>query len=432
MKLNKLFLLLLALPLAFAACEPVEPLGPQPDPVLTLTSESSMHFTPEGGQGTITYTIENPGIIELTAVATTEWVTNITIDDGITFTVEPNPTTEERRDRILVTYGEQNFNVFIIQEGIEPVVTFEAEKFEAVYYGTQYSPNYNVAIYLSDLGFTEDGYALPGATYYTLDLYMDQQPPITEDGWMTVPAGTYTYDGTDSYKDMSIGVAYSSYFKINEDGSAYEEQASYESVELTITESNISFVAYIDGVKHVVSYNGAPVFFAGVPVVLEDTEVEAITLVGEYYADQYSTSFCYYVQLSDKGYSEDGDVLADAHYFAIDLYGVEPTIDTEGYLHIPAGTYTIDPNGAYGEWNIGRDYSYACKINYDGTAYEWYEQFDDVVVEITENSIRMEATVNGSQIIATHNGEAKFFVGIDTSAAKAKKSLMPKKSVGKF
>ena len=432
MKLNKLFLLLLALPLAFAACEPVEPLGPQPDPVLTLTSESSMHFTPEGGQGTITYTIENPGIIELTAVATTEWVTNITIDNGITFTVEPNPTTEERRDRILVTYGEQNFNVFIIQEGIEPVVTFEAEKFEAVYYGTQYSPNYNVAIYLSDLGFTEDGYALPGGIYYTLDLYMDQQPPITEDGWMTVPAGTYTYDGTDSYKDMSIGVAYSSYFKINEDGSAYEEQASYESVELTITESNISFVAYIDGVKHVVSYNGAPVFFAGVPVVLEDTEVEAITLVGEYYADKYSTSFCYYVQLSDKGYSEDGDVLADAHYFAIDLYGVEPTIDTEGYLHIPAGTYTYDVNDDLNYWEIGREYSGGYKVNAALTEYEWIESFEDATVTVTENSLVLSAQIAGATYTVTYNDEPKFLVGASTYAAKAKTSFAPAKQIAKF
>ena len=427
MKLNKLFLLLLALPLAFAACEPIDtPDTPAAEPELTLTSERSIHFTPEGGEGTITYTLENAvNGTELTATTTAEWITNITVGETITFSVAPNETTELREDRIMVTYDSKSFNVFIIQEGVEPVVTFEAEKFEAVYYGTQYSPNYNIAIFLSDKGFTEQGYALPGATYYTLDLYMDQQPAVTEDGWMTVPAGTYTYDGTDSYKDMSIGVAYSSYYKITEDGSAYEEQSSYESVELTITESNISFVAYIGGVKHIVTYNDAPVFFAGVPVVLEDTEVEAISLVGEYYADQFSTSFCYYVQLSDKGYSEDGNVLADAHYFAIDLYGVEPTIDAEGYLHIPAGTYAWDENDDLNYWEIGREYSSGCKINAALTEYEWIEAYQDATVTVTEDSLVLVAQIAGATYTVTYSGEPKFYVGASASAAKARSRFAP-------
>ena len=433
MKLNKLFLLL-ALPLALAACEPIEtPDTPQADPVLTLTSESSLKYTPEGGQGVITYTLENAAKgTELTATTEAEWITNITVAENITFNVEPNATTEERKNRILVTYGELNFNVFVTQEGVEPVVNFEAEKFEAVYYGTQYSPNYNVAIFLSDLGFTADGYALPGATYYTLDLFMDQQPAVTEDGWMTVPAGTYTYDGTDSYGDMTIGFAYSSYFKINEDGSAYEQQSQYESVELVVTESNISIVAYIDGVKHIVTYNGEPVFFAGVPTVLEDTEVEAISLVGEYFADQYSTSYCYYVQLSDKGYSEDGDVLADAHYFTLDLYGVEPNIDAEGYLHIPAGTYAWDENDDLGFWEIGREYSSGCKINAALTEYEWIEAYQDATVTVTEDSLVLVAQIAGATYTVTYNGEPKFYVGAQTFAAKDKRSFAPAKKIAKF
>ena len=424
MKLNKLFLLLLALPLAFAACE--TPDTPAAEPELTLTSERSIRFAPEGGEGTITYTLENAVKgTELTATTTAEWITNITVGETITFSVAPNETTELREDRIMVTYDSKSFNVFVIQEGVEPVVYFEAEKFEAVYYGTQASPNYNIAIYLSDLGFTEQGYALPGATYYTLDLYMDQQPPVTEDGWMTVPAGTYTYDGTDSYKDMSIGYVYSSYYKITEDGLAYEEQSQYESVELVVTESNLSVVAYIGGVKHIVTYNSAPVFFAGVPVVLEDTEVEAISLVGEYYADQFSTSCCYYVELSDKGYSEDGNVLADAYYFALDLYGVEPTIDAEGYLHIPAGTYTYDVNDDLNYWEIGREYSGGYKVNAALTAYEWIESFEDATVTVTEDSLVAVAQIAGATFTVTYNGEPKFYVGASASAAKGKRSFAP-------
>ena len=67
MKMRHLFFMLLALPLAFAACEPTEPTNdpnntetpdnpenPTKEPVLTLTSEVSMQFGAEGGEGVIT------------------------------------------------------------------------------------------------------------------------------------------------------------------------------------------------------------------------------------------------------------------------------------------------------------------------------------------------------------------------------------------
>ena len=73
MKLHKLFLLL-ALPLAIAACEPT-PDAPAADPVLTLTSENSLQYTPEGGEGVITYTLENAVVgTELTATTTAETI----------------------------------------------------------------------------------------------------------------------------------------------------------------------------------------------------------------------------------------------------------------------------------------------------------------------------------------------------------------------
>ena len=166
--MKKLFYLLLALPLAFVACEPKEPIETPTDPaVLTLTSESSLQFGAEGGEGTITYTLENAAKgTELTATTDAEWITDITIGEQITFVVAANETTEERNDRILVTYGEQNFNVFVKQEGVEPVVNFEAKHLDGTYYGADYSPNYEISIYLSDVGFSESGMIIPDGTYY--------------------------------------------------------------------------------------------------------------------------------------------------------------------------------------------------------------------------------------------------------------------------
>ena len=435
MKLNKLFLLLLALPLAFVACEPNEPIETPTDPaVLTLTSENSLQFTPEGGNGTITYTLENAVAgTELTATTTAEWITDITVGETITFVVAANESTQKRNDRILVTYGTENFNVFVKQEGVEPVVNFEAQNFLGVYYGTEYSPNYNMAIYLSDLGFTEQGYVLAGGTYYTLDLFMDNEPAIDAEGFMTVPAGTYTFDGTDSYGDMTIGYAYSSYFKINSDASAYEAQEYYESAELVVTENSVSLVAYIAGVKHIVTYNGTPKFFVGVPAVLEDTDVVTPILTVDYYSNMYTATYNYNLYLMDKGSDESGYLLGDGYVFSLDLYGLEPELDAEGYMTIPAGTYNYDVNDDYHAFEVGREYSFGCKVNPEATAYEWYEAFEDVTVTVTENSIYMEAMINGAKFTATYEGEPKFYVGAEASAVAKKSSMkLAKKSLVVF
>ena len=433
MKLNKLFLLF-ALPFALAACEPTEtPDTPQADPVLTLTSESSLKYTPEGGQGTITYTLENAVKgTELTATTEAEWITNITVAENITFNVEPNATTEERKNRILVTYGEQNFNVFVSQEGVEPVVNFEAECFEGVYYGTQYSPNYNVAIYLSDKGFTEQGYVNPGATYYTLDLFLDNEPAIDAEGFMTVPAGTYTFDGTDSYGDMTIGYAYSSYFVVNSDATAYETQEYYESAELVVAENSITFTAYVAGVRHNVTYNGEAKFFVGIPYEFEDVDVVTPIMAVDYYANAYTEVFNYNIYLMDQGMDADGYLLGDGYVFSLDLYGVESPVDAEGYITIPAGTYTWDVNDDCTYGDIGREYSFACKVNPEATAYEWYETYEDVTVVVTENSVYMEATISGSKFTATYEGAPKFYVGASTYAAKGKTSYGLAKQIAKF
>ncbi|MBO7264915.1 MAG: BACON domain-containing protein [Alistipes sp.] len=431
MKINKLFLLLLALPLAFASCEPTE--TPQADPVLTLTSENSFQFTPEGGQGTITYTLENKSKgTELTATTTAEWITNITVGENITFTVDVNEETAERTDRILVSYGNASFNVFVKQEGVEPVENFTVKVLDGVYYGTRYSDNYNVAIYLSDIGFTEDGYVLPDATYYVLDLYMDNEPTIDAEGWLTVPAGKYTYDGTDSQADMSIGLSYSMYSKVNSTASAYDVQLPYDAAELVVSESGLELIAYIEGVKHIVTYVGEPKIFAGVPEPITGGEITAPTLYGEYYGDMGGIHN-YNLYLSDQPLDPDGYVVPNAYYFSLDLYGAEPVIDAEGYLHVPAGTYTYDVNDDYSMNEVGREYSGAYKVNDNGTEYQWIEAFEDATVIVKENGIEVNCIVAGAEFNVTYTGEPKIYVGGAESYAAAKRAaFVPAKSTLKL
>ena len=124
MKLKNLFYLLLAMPLAFAACnEPVdEPVNPQPGDEtktkLTLTSDATMDFAAIGGEGVITYTLENA--VEGTSLEATceaDWVLNLAVAETVTFTVPENEATEAREAKVKVAYGELSFEVAVKQAG---------------------------------------------------------------------------------------------------------------------------------------------------------------------------------------------------------------------------------------------------------------------------------------------------------------------------
>ena len=131
MKLRRLFFALLALPLAFAACEPEPTPTPEPEPdkttVLTLTSEDTLDFTAEGGQGVIEYELVEETrntpvpmpMVEATCDA--DWVADIAVAEDITFNVAANEG-EARATKVVVTYGNQMFEVAVNQaaKAVEP------------------------------------------------------------------------------------------------------------------------------------------------------------------------------------------------------------------------------------------------------------------------------------------------------------------------
>ena len=122
MKLKNLFYLLLAMPLAFVACnEPVdEPVTPQPGDEtktkLTLTSDATMEFAAIGGEGVINYTLENAiEGTEIEATCEADWVLDLTVAETVTFTVPENEATEARESEVVVAYGELSFKVAVKQ-----------------------------------------------------------------------------------------------------------------------------------------------------------------------------------------------------------------------------------------------------------------------------------------------------------------------------
>lgn len=131
MKLRNFFYMLLALPVMLASCEEEPAVEPKPTPTpeapkLTLTSEESAFINADGGEGTITYTLENAVEgTELTATADVEWI-SVTTGETINYNVAANENTALRTGVITVAYGSANFTVTIKQLGQsvpDPVLT---------------------------------------------------------------------------------------------------------------------------------------------------------------------------------------------------------------------------------------------------------------------------------------------------------------------
>ena len=87
-------------------------------PILTLTSPSLVEFGPEGGNGEITFTLENPKPgCSVQAESSASWVKPTVSSSKISYVVEANTSSSAREAKILVTYDQCYFEVIISQLG---------------------------------------------------------------------------------------------------------------------------------------------------------------------------------------------------------------------------------------------------------------------------------------------------------------------------
>ena len=181
MRIKHLFYLLLALPLAFAACELLPEPKPQPQPnqpKLTLTSSDTLEFSAEGGEAVITYTLENAVEgTELTATCEAAWVKAIA-SDKVRVTVEANEG-EAREAKITVAYDTLSFDVTVKQaakaakEYLYDEAMAYAERYDLSEYGLP--DNYFLIAF-----YSADGNILMGAVL------------LGAEGESILSAGTYT------------------------------------------------------------------------------------------------------------------------------------------------------------------------------------------------------------------------------------------------
>ena len=125
----------------------------------------------------------------------------------------------------------------------------------ANYMGDYYSPGVadNFQLILSDLGWDEEGWELPNAAYYVLDLYTEMV-----DGELAIPYGTYALDMTSSYEPGTVDAACSRYILLDEYGWDYLAEAYFVAGSVTIDANGI--VAELeaeDGTVYKIAYKGA-------------------------------------------------------------------------------------------------------------------------------------------------------------------------------
>lgn len=395
MKIKNLFYLLLALPLVFAACNETPDVPPTPEakPSLTLTSDAVLNFGAKGGEAEITYNLQNPVEgTELTVACEADWVEAVA-GDKVRVTVAANDG-EAREAKIVVAYGDLNFEVAVKQAA---KAAKEYLYDEVLVYGERIS--------LADYGFPDN--------YYLIGFY-DESGEILlgvvivgAEGESILSAGTYTAaNGGLMMEGMELYIGETEeYFFEGGNGTIVvggDIDGYTFDIELTNADAQ-NFHFTFEGVINGMNLTG------NLPT--EDVNMEATYLGGEYYGIEYSETYNYYLLLSDKGIGEDGYVIPYGTYYQVDLYGLEGEVDEEGYIHVPAGTYTFDANDTTAEWTMGNYYSRYSKVNGDGTAYDAQSGFEAGQAVVTENSIVLEVTIAGVKHTVTYNGAPKLYVG---------------------
>lgn len=399
--MKKLFYLLLALPLAFAACNetPEETPTPEPEPTEGVVFEaksftgnydyeegdeagvyaivlSDNGYTDDGGlrvnstyyaliiYGAIAegevgstivlpageYTLDKSGAVGTISpyasflckthddpdsndddeVAIFKELTLVVTAEGLTFTAMIEDV------KHTVTYT-GSLEVNDLREAEEPEnVSFEAAIFECDFEEGSGDAPANFFVVLSDNGLKEDGSVKANSTYYCLDIYAHNYDDMS-DGFVTIPAGEYTFDKLNTFAARTFSQMYSYYIQSGATENDVDDQY-YDEATLVVTSEGITLTALIDGKTHTVTYTGS------LDIAVEvEPEVEAVELghamanyMGDYYNPGVADNFM--VVLSDLGWDEDGWELPNAAYYILDLY----TEIVDGELAIPYGTYALD------------------------------------------------------------------------------------------
>lgn len=169
---------------------------------------------------------------------------------------------------------------------------------------------------------------------YGFTLY-NQLGEVDENGNVTIPSGTYTCPGsTDDYTISS----FSMYVDMS-GGAENMKTAEFTEPIVVVSENKMVLTTVIEGVTHVVTYNGALSMPADLPE--PDVDFEAKYAYAYYTKSRSEDGVAKFkLFLSDIGRDEYGNVRPNGTYYRLTLSVDELDPKTEGT--IPAGRYEVD------------------------------------------------------------------------------------------
>ena len=168
---------------------------------------------------------------------------------------------------------------------------------------------------------------------YLFTLY-NKLGEVDDNGNVTIPSGTYTLAA--GAKDYSI--AQHSQYTDKSEGAENSRTVQFTEATAVVSENKLVLTAVIEGVKHVVTYNGSLSMRADLP----EPDVDFVANHAyAYYAGTTSAETVaeFKLFLSDIGRGENGNILPNGSYYRLTLC-VEK-LDSNAEIAIPAGRYEI-------------------------------------------------------------------------------------------
>ena len=168
---------------------------------------------------------------------------------------------------------------------------------------------------------------------YLFTLY-NKLGEVDENGNVTIPSGTYTLAA--GGEDYSI--APHSQYTDKSEGAENSRTVQFTEATAVVSENKLVLTAVIEGVKHVVTYNGSLSMRADLP----EPDVDFVANHAyAYYAGTTSAENVaeFKLFLSDIGRGENGNILPNGSYYRLTLC-VEK-LDSNAEIAIPAGRYEI-------------------------------------------------------------------------------------------
>ena len=255
--MKKILLIASLCVLGLVGCTPTQK-NQGPSKFDSYTPES-VTLPEEGGEFIISYTLSNP--IEgqqVEVIPSVEWIslTNNDMEGSrLVFNAEANPNTDPREASILVTYNnETSFTITVNQS--QAITRVTAQALNGYYYGEEYSPGSgNYWIILSEKPSTEGN-----NTFYRVDCYGALSSlEWGEADMIPIAEGVYNFDANNSYAQGTFSAEYSAYWQTGADGNVTTNDGNgffFEGGKLTVTSTGMVLEARINGVDHIVTYEG--------------------------------------------------------------------------------------------------------------------------------------------------------------------------------